>query len=85
MSQGVSYVTVQVPYRAHICCLCSSRHSRSNKTIALVQARAKELRLELLNSQRLKAFFEEHPGETHSFGPNVTHAASSTAAIVETA
>ena len=29
----------------------------------LMQARAKELRLELLNSQRLKAFFEEHPGE----------------------
>ena len=28
-----------------------------------IQARAKELRLELLNSQRLKAFFEEHPGD----------------------
>lgn len=27
------------------------------------QARAKELRLELLNSARLKAHFEEHPGD----------------------
>ena len=27
------------------------------------QARAKELRLELLNSQRLRAHFEEHPGD----------------------
>lgn len=27
------------------------------------QARAKELRLELLNSERLKAHFEAHPGD----------------------
>ena len=27
------------------------------------QARAKELRLELLNSQRLRAHFEEHPSD----------------------
>ena len=30
---------------------------------AAVQARAKELRLELLNSQRLRAHFEEHPSD----------------------
>ena len=36
--------------------------------VMCMQARAKELRLELLNSKRLKAFFEEHPGELSSFG-----------------
>lgn len=31
--------------------------------IPSIQARAKELRLELLNSSRLKAHFEAHPGD----------------------
>lgn len=35
------------------------------------EARAKELRLELLNSKRLKAFFEEHPGEQFGSQPIV--------------
>ena len=34
---------------------------------AAVQARAKELRLELLNSERLKAHFEDHPGKSADF------------------
>ena len=33
---------------------------------AAVQARAKELRLELLNSERLKAHFEDHPGKPYA-------------------
>ena len=36
---------------------------RSITKAVVKEARAKELRLELLNSKRLKAFFEEHPGE----------------------
>lgn len=47
--------------------------ARSITKAVVKEARAKELRLELLNSKRLKAFFEEHPGEgdlvTHSCGP----------------
>ncbi len=41
--------------------------ARSITKAVVKEARAKELRLELLNSKRLKAFFEEHPGE--QFGP----------------
>ena len=37
--------------------------ARSITKAVVKEARAKELRLELLNSKRLKAFFEEHPGE----------------------
>ncbi|KAL3136078.1 hypothetical protein ABBQ32_007103 [Trebouxia sp. C0010 RCD-2024] len=37
--------------------------ARSITKSVVKEARAKELRLELLNSQRLKAFFEEHPGD----------------------
>ena len=35
--------------------------------LAAVQARAKELRLELLNSERLKTHFEDHPGKACAF------------------
>jgi len=37
--------------------------ARSISKAVVKEARAKELRLELLNSKRLKAFFEEHPGK----------------------
>ncbi|DBA98784.1 TPA: hypothetical protein ACH3X1_014549 [Trebouxia sp. C0004] len=37
--------------------------ARSITKAVVKEARAKELRLELLNSKRLKAFFEEHPGK----------------------
>ncbi len=39
--------------------------ARSITKAVVKEARAKELRLELLNSKRLKAFFEEHPGECY--------------------
>lgn len=39
------------------CLAASLTHTRP----ASLQARAKELKNELLNSQRLAAFFEEHP------------------------
>ena len=35
----------------------------SRDLLSSLQARAKELRLELLNSERLKAHFEAHPGD----------------------
>ncbi|DBB15417.1 TPA: hypothetical protein ACH3X3_003648 [Trebouxia sp. C0006] len=37
--------------------------ARSITKAVVKEARAKELRLELLNSKRLKAFFEDHPGD----------------------
>ena len=41
--------------------------ARSTFLPAALQARAKELRLELLNSERLKAHFEDHPGKPYAF------------------
>lgn len=53
-------------------------HTSCSQTL-LVQARAKELRLELLNSERLKAHFEAHPGDLallrHDKVPHINRAA----------
>lgn len=45
--------------------------ARSITKAVVKEARAKELRLELLNSKRLTAFFEEHPGEHFGSQPIV--------------
>lgn len=45
------------------CCLCLTQMFDQEKWTYNMQARAKELRLELINSQKLAAHFEQHPGE----------------------